>query len=134
MEITHLLDTNILSELIRNPGGIVRDKIAQAGAEFVGTSIIVAAEIRFGCLKRNSRRLTRQANSILSLIPVLPIERGVDSHYARIRLRLETKGQVIGPNDMLIAAHALHLGCTLVTENTREFQHVHGLTVENWLS
>ena len=64
MAFTHLLDTNIVSDLIRNPQGVVRDQIQAVGADAVCISIVVAAEIRFGCVKRASDRLTQQAEAI----------------------------------------------------------------------
>lgn len=133
MAFTHLLDTNILSELIRNPQGIVRDRIAEVGESSVCISRIVAAEVRYGCTKKNSQRLTEQADSILAVLPVLPLEAGVDRHYADIRNDLEARGLPIGPNDLFIAAHARALGLTVVTHNVEEFQRVKGLKVEDWL-
>lgn len=128
-----LLDTNILSDLVRHPQGIVADRIASEGETSVCTSIIVAAELRFGAVKRGSAQLTMQLETILSAIEVLPLEEPADRHYGILRELLERKGQMIGPNDMLIAAHALSLNCTVVTANRGEFIRVPGLRVENWL-
>ena len=129
-----LLDTNIISHLVRNPGGIVRDRIVEVGEQVVCISIIVAAELRFGAAKKRSDRLSRQVEAILSALPILSIEPPVDVHYAEIRAGLETTGNPIGPNDLLIAAHARTLGLTLVTSNISEFSRVPRLRVENWLS
>lgn len=96
-------------------------------------SLIVAAEVRYGCAKKNSQRLTEQADAILAALPVLPLEANVDWHYADIRNDLEARGSLIGPNDLFIAAHARALGLTLVTRNVREFKRVRGLKVEDWL-
>lgn len=128
-----LLDTNILSDLVRQPQGVVAQRIAQVGEEAVCTSIIVAAELRFGAVKRGAPRLTQQVEAILAALPVLPLELPADAGYAQIRCALEQTGQPIGPNDLLIAAHALALQCTLVTANEREFVRVPGLAVVNWL-
>ncbi len=130
----YLLDTNIISELIRNPQGPVTDLIARKGEQSVCTSIVVAAELRFGARKRASARLTRQMEAVLSAIEVLPLEEPIDKQYAELRFHLEKAGTPIGPNDMLIAAHALSLDLVLVTANQREFSRVQGLTVENWLN
>lgn len=129
----YLLDTNILSDLIRNPFGPVAQRIEAVGAKAVCTSIIVAAELRYGCAKKGSPRLQARVEDILATIPVLPLEVPADADYGRQRAQLEASGQPIGGNDLLIAAHALALGLTLVTHNTREFSRIAGLQVEDWL-
>ena len=133
MTYQYLLDTNILSDLVRHPQGLVFQRIAIVGEDSICTSIIVASELRFGALKSGSSRLIRQLEHILEALPVLPLETPVDRHYAEIRTHLERAGTPIGPNDLLIAAHALALDLTLVTANTREFERVPALTLENWL-
>jgi len=129
----YLLDTNILSDLVRNPQGLVAQKIAKAGEENICTSIIVAAELRFGANKLGSKRLTTQLNAILSAIEILPLEEPADQRYSELWATLEKRGELIGPNDLLIAAHALMLDCVVVTANEREFSRVPKLRVENWL-
>lgn len=129
-----LLDTNIVSDLVRHPAGVVRDRIAEVGEHTVCVNIVVAAELRFGAAKRRSVRLTRQVEAILSALPILPLEAPVDEHYADIRLFLESAGQPIGPNDMIIAAHARAAGLTLISENVAEFSRVPDLQVESWLT
>lgn len=128
-----LLDTNILSDLIRHPQGVIANRIAVVGEAEIATSIIVASELRYGAERRGSDRLTRQLEAVLSLVPVLPLGDDADMQYWRLRTDLEKRGQPIGGNDMLIAAHALSLGGTLVTDNVREFERVTGLAIENWL-
>jgi len=130
---THMLDTNIVSDLIRHPNGIVREKIEAVGVSAVCISLIVAAEIRFGCAKKGSARLTKQAEAILAVLPILAMEAPLDREYGKIRHTLEKAGKVIGPNDLLIAAQAKQLGLVLVTANEQEFRRVEGLRVENWL-
>ena len=129
----YLLDTNILSELMRHPNGEVAKRIEQVGSERVCTSIVVLAELRYGIAKSRSRRLSAQLAAILEGIDALPFEAPSDFAYADLRTALERNGNPIGANDMLIAAHALALGLTLVTANVREFSRVPGLRVENWL-
>lgn len=129
----YLLDTNILSDLVRNPQGRVAAHIAQVGDDVICTSIIVAAELRFGAAKKGSERLTAQLESILSAIDIQPFEAPADSAYAKLRAELETAGVPIGGNDMLIAAQAVATGRVVVTDNEREFQRIGGLQVENWL-
>ena len=129
----YLLDTNIISDLIRNPSGAAAHRIEAVGAKAVCTSIVVASELRYGCARKGSPKLLARVEELLRVIPVLPLDMPADADYGRIRAELETVGQPIGANDLLIAAHALALGMTLVTDNTREFGRVRGLKVENWL-
>ncbi|RYM10673.1 type II toxin-antitoxin system VapC family toxin [Sphingobium cupriresistens] len=128
-----LLDTNILSDLIRQPDGMVAHAIAKVGEDAVATSIIVAGELRYGGEKRGSPGLQSRIEDLLSLIPVLPLKHDADACYGRLRTELERRGTPIGANDMLIAAHALAIGATLVTDNIREFERVEGLKLVNWL-
>jgi len=128
-----LLDTNILSDLVRNPQGRVTARIAEVGDEAVCTSIIVAAELRFGAAKKGSERLTLQLERILSAIDIQPFDAPADAAYARLRVQLEAAGAPIGGNDMLIAAQALASHWTVVTDNEREFVRISGLQIENWL-
>ncbi|MDP2409118.1 MAG: type II toxin-antitoxin system VapC family toxin [Pseudolabrys sp.] len=130
----YLLDTNILSDLIRNPQGKAARRIAKAGEDSVCTSIIVAAELRYGCAKSGSARLRKAVEDLLSEIAVLPFEAPADAAYGVIRASLESGGTPIGGNDLLIAAHAKTLGAIVVTANTQEFRRVGGVKVENWLA
>jgi tRNA(fMet)-specific endonuclease VapC len=129
----YLLDTNIVSDLVRNPQGRVAEKIRKVGEAQVYTSIIVAAELRYGATKKGSPRLTAQLEAVLGALQILPFDAPADSAYGLIRARLEKAGLLIGGNDMLIAAQALAFGYTIVTDNQREFAHVPGLARENWL-
>jgi len=132
-KIDYLLDANSLSEIVKNPRGSVARRVRQVGASRVGTSIIAAAEARFGYHKRGAARLTTIVEAVLDLLTVAPLEDPADFRYAELRTMLERAGTPIGANDMLIAAHALALDCTLVTANEDEFRRVPGLRVENWL-
>jgi tRNA(fMet)-specific endonuclease VapC len=129
----YLLDTNILSDLVRRPQGAIAARIADVGEANVLTSIIVACELRYGAARRGSRRLTRQVEAVLSAMTILPFEMGADRHYAAIRTALEEQGTPIGANDMLIAAQARAIRAVCVTANVAEFTRVRGLKVENWL-
>ena len=130
----YLLDTNILTDLIRNPGGRVKECIARVGETNVCTSIIVACELRFGARKKNAPQLTARIERLLQAIEVLPFDGDADRAYAEVRAMLETLGRPSGANDLLIAAHAVNEDCILVTNNESEFVHVAGLVVENWLA
>ena len=133
MPAEFLLDTNIISDLVRRPQGDVAKKLAVHGERDICTSIVVASELRFGAMKSGSRGLTDQLDLVLSAIEVLPLEEPADQEYAHIRNYLESRGTPIGPNELLIAAHALAVDCTLVTANRREFARVPGLKAVNWL-
>jgi tRNA(fMet)-specific endonuclease VapC len=129
----YLLDTNILSHLVRQPQGRVAKRIAEVGDANVLTSIVVACELRYGAAKRGSRRLTRQIEAILGALTVRPLESDVEGVYASIRVTLERKGTPLGAHDMLIAAHARAIDAVCVTDNVAEFKRVPALRVENWL-
>ena len=129
----YLLDTNILSHLVRQPQGPVAARIADVGEANVLTSVIVACELRYGAAKRGSRRLTRQVEAILGALTIRPLESNVERVYAAIRLALEKKGTPIGAHDMLIAAHARTIDAVCVTDNVAEFNRIPALKVENWL-
>ncbi|MCW5772035.1 MAG: type II toxin-antitoxin system VapC family toxin [Rhodospirillaceae bacterium] len=129
----YMLDTNIVSDLVKNPQGKAARRIARVGEDNVCTSIIVAAELRYGCAKSGSKRLAKAVEDLLGEIPVLPFDVSADAAYGGIRAALEVAGRPIGGNDLLIAAHARALGATIVTANADEFKRVKGLNVENWL-
>lgn len=118
---------------MRNPRGAARIALDRVPNDNVFTSIVVAAEIRFGAAKRNSARLSRQAEIVLGDMDIQAFSAPADQAYAQLRVVLENLGKPIGAFDMLIAAHALALEAILVTDNTREFERVPGLIIENWL-
>lgn len=128
-----LLDTNILSALVREPQGAVATRIAEAGESTICTSIVVAAELRYGAAKRGSARLIQQLDTILGALEIVPFESPMDRFYADLRNEREQRGRPIGGNDLLIAAQALALDAVLVTDNVKEFERVRGLKVENWV-
>lgn len=113
--------------------GTAARRLLAAGIDSAAVSIVVASEIRFGLAKSGSRRLAERMSQILDRIEILPLEPPTDEHYAEIRNTLERAGTPIGPNDLLIAAHARALELVIVTGNAREFSRVPGLEVENWL-
>jgi tRNA(fMet)-specific endonuclease VapC len=129
----YLLDTNIVSNLVRNPHGRVADRIKAVGESNICTSIIVAAELRFGTTKKASPRLSAQVKAVLGAIDTLPLDCPADEIYGSIRTQLELAGTSIRGNDLLIAAQAIVLDHTLVTDNDKEFARIDGLRVENWL-
>jgi tRNA(fMet)-specific endonuclease VapC len=129
-----MLDTNALSDLIRNPGGPMVRRLAAEAPDAVCTSIVVACELRFAARRRASAALTQRVEQLLASMVVLPLDEPADEHYADIRAALERAGTPIGSNDLLIAAHARSRGLTLVTHNLREFERVPGLKTADWLS
>ena len=130
----YMLDTNIISHLLRNPKGKAAKQIARVGDDNICTSIIVAAELRYGCAKSGSSRLTEAIEDLLGEINILPFDVPADAEYGGIRAELEAGGKPIGSNDLLIAAHAQATGATIVTANTSEYKRIRGLKVENWLA
>ena len=120
----YLLDTNIVSELVRNPQGKVAEQILKLGERKVCTSIIVAAELRYGAEKKQSPRLSAQLEAVLGALKILPLEKLAGASYGSLRAQLERAGKPIGANDLLIAAQALALGYTVVTDNEKEFSRV----------
>jgi tRNA(fMet)-specific endonuclease VapC len=133
MALRYLLDTNIISELVRRPAGQVARRIAEVGEDSICISIVVAAELRYGAEKSESKQLSERIGLMLSALEILSLEAPADQHYGDLRRQLARQGTPIGPNDLLIAAHALAADLILVTANTREFERVQFLRIENWL-
>lgn len=132
-ELRYLLDTNIISAIVKQPASPLAQRLAAMPRESLCTSIVVASELRYGTYRQGSARLARQVETVLEGIDILPLEEPVDDHYGSIRAELARLGLPIGGNDLFIAAHARALGLTLVTGNLGEFTRVPGLAVENWL-
>jgi len=128
----YLLDANVVSDLVRHPQGRISKRIRAVGEAQICTSIIVAAELRYGATKKGSPRLATQLEAVLGALDILPFEVPADTAYGVIRTRLEQIGRPIGGNDLLIAAQAVALGYTIVTDNEGEFARIDGLLHENW--
>ena len=128
-----LLDTNIVSDVARFPQGVVAARIAEVGERQICTSIVVAAELRYGAARRQSERLRARIEAVLSALAILAVDEPADRYYAELRTHLERRGTPIGPNDMLIAAQALASDLTVISANVDEFRRVPNLRVENWL-
>ena len=128
-----MLDTIIISDMIRNPAGKAASAMVREGDAAVCTSIVVASELRYGCARKGSAKLLKKVEDLLAEIPVLPLDVPVDAEYGALRTELEAVGQPIGHNDLFIAAHACVLGAILVTANIGEFTRIRKLKVENWL-
>jgi tRNA(fMet)-specific endonuclease VapC len=126
-----MLDTNTVSELIRHRAGRAAAR-ARLAAEAVCLSVIVAAELRYGCARTGSRTLSARVEALLAEIRSLPFDVPADAAYGRIRAALEAAGTPIGGHDLLIAAHAISQGAIVVTANKRELERVPALPVEDW--
>lgn len=131
--LSHLLDTNTVIYVIRHTPVAVRDRfIAHTGR--LGISSITYAELTYGVQKSQQRAKNRVAlERFCSRVELLPYSTDAAEQYGVIRSELEVRGQVIGPNDLHIAAHAKAANLTLVTNNLKEFERVEGLQLENWI-
>jgi tRNA(fMet)-specific endonuclease VapC len=132
--LLYMLDTNILSDAIKDPFGRTKRYMERFNEGMICISAIVASEMRYGIRMKGSPRLTERVEQVLSRIPVLPYDDQASRSYGMLRNELEQKGQPIGWPDLFIAAHALSLGLTLVTNNVREFSRVESLKIEDWLA
>jgi tRNA(fMet)-specific endonuclease VapC len=129
----YMLDTNIFSHMVNNNVEVLK-RFAKVEPDSISLSTICHGEILFGIQKQVPSAIKLQRiNYLLEQIPIILLGDSVAKNYAKIRTDLELAGQPIGPNDTWIAAHAMSLGATLVTNNVREFKRVKGLKVENWL-
>jgi tRNA(fMet)-specific endonuclease VapC len=127
-----MLDTNMVSDLLKFPAGAVARRIGAADAA-ISISIIVAAELRYGAAKRASARLSAPVDSLLAVIDIEPLATPADTIYGRLRADLERGGEPMSANDLLIAAHALALDRTLVSHDAA-FARVPDLKLEDWLA
>jgi tRNA(fMet)-specific endonuclease VapC len=133
----YMLDTNTLIYVLnaRPQHQAVLDQFNQRDPRHLCLSSITLAELRFG-VEQSQRRDSTQGklDRVVAALAVAPFEDRAARSYGALRAQLQATGKPIGPLDTLIAAHALSLGLTLVTNNTREFSRVHGLRVENWIA
>lgn len=129
----YLLDTNICIYVINNKPIQVFEKFKQFQLGQLAVSSITASELTFGVEKSGSEKNKQALNKFLMPLDIMPYDEEAIWHYARLRQNLQSRGQTIGSLDMLIAAHALALDVTLVTNNIKEFERVEGLRLENWI-
>lgn len=127
-----MLDTNICSYLLRERSAHMLQRFRDFPIDHIAISAVVAAELRFGVAKRRASTLERTLEHFLAGLRTLPWPVAAAAHYAELRADLELRGTPIGGMDLLIAAHALAEDAILVTNNTREFERVRGLRLENW--
>jgi tRNA(fMet)-specific endonuclease VapC len=135
MECRFLLDTNICIYIRRRHPSAVAARFRELEAGEAALSVITYGELLYGIEKSSVRvRALRELEEIAGLIQVLPLPVGAAHIYGEIRQALQAKGQMIGGNDVWIAAHAKAQGLILVTNNEREFKRVQGLKIENWIN
>lgn len=129
----YLLDTNVCVDYLTGRFPEVARRMKRLKPDEICLSSIVIAELRYGADKSaKSKRNHELLNTLTDEMPARDFDRASASMYGKVRSALEEKGRAIGPNDMLIAAHALSLELVLVTDNVNEFKRVKGLKVENW--
>jgi len=129
----YLLDTDTCIYIVKHkPAGTLK-RFEQTRAGDVGMSVVTYLELVYGaCKSRHLEANLARIEQLSGLIPVLPLDSPVGTHYGNLRTQLERSGLRIGSHDLLIAAHALSLGLIVVTNNVREFSRVRGLRIENW--
>ena len=131
----YMLDTNIVAYAKNNRPEVVFERMSRFGPEDLCVSAITLAELEYGVFNSSNPERNQLALTLfLANIEVVPFDDDAAVEYGRIRADLKRKGTPIGANDLLIAAHAKALGMTLVTNNTREFERVEGLMLEDWAS
>lgn len=128
----YMLDTNVLSAIGREPDGLLARRLAEVDTE-VSVSSIVLGEIAYGVENNPAAQGSRRTLAAVNLLNVAPFDAAAAMAYGRIRASLKRAGTPIGSNDMLIAAHAIALDATLVTDNVKEFSRVPGLKYKNWM-
>lgn len=131
--MTYLLDTNICIYIINEQPAKVLQRVIQAGRESLAISTVTVAELAFGIAKSTRPDSRAKLANFLSKFPILDWGQDAAWVYGTVRKSLEAKGQRIGERDLLLACQALALDATMVTNNTREFERVDGLKLENWV-
>ena len=130
----YLLDTNICIYIINERPAQVLQKLINAGQESLAVSTVTVAELAFGVVKSNRAESRSKLENFLSKFPLLPWDQNAAWAYGKVRKNLEASGQRIGERDLLLASQALASNLTVVTNNTREFERVEGLNLENWVA
>jgi tRNA(fMet)-specific endonuclease VapC len=129
----YLLDTNIIVYVLSGRYPVLRSRIDRLAPGQAVTSVVVCGELHYGIAKSSRREdALQRLGALLELVPELSLPPTTAEHYGDIRAELSARGTPIGANDLWIAAHARAARLTLVTNNVREFERVHGLKLENW--
>jgi tRNA(fMet)-specific endonuclease VapC len=131
--VKYLLDTNVCIDFLNGRHPSVTERIRSSSPDDLYLSSVVVAELRYGADRSTRKAENHDRIDILTAeIQCLEFDLAATHIYGRLRASLETQGEPLGPYDLMIAAHALSQGLALATDNERQFQHVSGLTVENW--
>ena len=133
MTVRYLLDTNIFIYIAKHNPPAVRERFSRHTADELAMSVVTLGELRFGAEKSQSReRALAVVSQLESMMQIAPLTAATGEHYGQIRAALQQRGEMIGNNDLWLAAHARAEGWILVTNNEREFGRVEGLQLENW--
>jgi tRNA(fMet)-specific endonuclease VapC len=133
MDTRYLLDTNICIYIRQKRPEEVLRRFRKLRPGEAGLSVITYGELLYGAAKSKQRDLAlERLHELIALMPALALPEEAAEAYGTIRAKLESTGEMIGNNDLWIAAHAMAVGLTLVTNNEREFRRVHGLKIQNW--
>jgi len=131
----YMLDTNICAFIIRNKPQYIKQKLKTVEEKHeIALSSIVVAELLFGAQKKKSQKLTKIIHTFIDNFTIYDFDKQASFEYAKIRTQLEAKGKIIGANDLLISSHAKSLGAVLVTNNTKEFERIDDLNIEDWVN
>ena len=125
-------DSNILIFYLNNRNQNVMDKMDSVSMKDIKIPSMVAAELLHGAYKGRSKHKINTLKDFLSNFEIVPFDMGAAMVYGNQRATLETEGKMIGPKDMIIASTVLSRGGILVTNNTREFERIKGLQIEDW--
>lgn len=130
----YMLDTNICSYIIRNKPQNIKEKLKSVEKDHtIALSTVVVSELIYGAKKKGAEKLFDLVLSFIENFQIMDFDKNSALSYATIRVELETTGKIIGSNDLFIAAHAKGCDAILVTNNTKEFERVEGLRLENWV-
>lgn len=134
MSLDYLIDTDMFIYIRNHRPSHVMSHFSSLEIGTVALSVVSYGELFRGCERSDFKQKNHeQLSQLIQLIPVQPLPINAGMEYGKLRTTLEKQGKIIGANDLWIAAHALALDLTLVTNNTREFSRVDGLKIENWV-
>ncbi len=129
----YMLDTDTCSFIMKRSHPALLSRLQQTPVSDICISVITKSELLFGVeISPRRRQDEAELGAFLRYVEIRDFPDKASADYAKIRADLRTKGTMIGANDLFIAAHARHLGLTLVTNNTKKFRRVRGLSIENW--
>ena len=131
----YMLDTNICIYIIKRKPQVVIDRFLRTDISEIGISSITLSELLYGVSKSSKPEQNQMAlMQFMAPLEILPYGDDAAQYYGNLRVHLERQGTPIGSLDMLIAAHALSTGCTLMTNNEKEFSRIANLKIENWVN